>query len=57
VNETTSFAFLASGKALYATELGNLSTDYVDQYDNSAGGAPEQIITVGRAAGNYSRRP
>jgi hypothetical protein len=50
-NETTSFAFLASGKGFYATELGGMSTDYVDQYDYPAGGAPEQIITVGGGGG------
>ncbi len=50
-NETTSFAFVASGKALYATELGGMSTDYVDQYDYPAGGAPEQIITIGGGGG------
>ena len=56
-NETTSFAFVASGKALYATELGGRSVDYVDRYDYPAGGAPEQIITVEGAAGNYTGRP
>jgi hypothetical protein len=46
-NTTTSFAFVASGKAFYATELGNMSTDYADRFGYPAGGAPEQIITVG----------
>jgi hypothetical protein len=46
-NTTTSFAFLASGKAFYAAELGGSSTDYVDRFGYVAGGAPEQIITVG----------
>jgi hypothetical protein len=47
------FALVASGKNLWTAELNSINSNFANEYDYPAGGAPEDVITVpGSQGGN-----